>query len=266
MAVTDPLSAGHADRRAVACRRLRRTGAWLFATAGLVQLAVLLAPDPDPSDHAALAVAGITCLLIAAGPAAWRRPPLAIGTVVSVVVLALTERVGALLARLERLAIYDPLTGALNRQALGERIDVELARTARTGAPFAVAMIDLDNFKALNDLEGHAAGDEALRLFGDVIAGGKRRTDLFGRIGSEEFVVVLVGTDAASAMVYADHLRARLADAGCPVTVSIGVTDTGDSAPSPSALPADADRALYRAKCAGRDRVARAAGRATAAV
>src|SRR6059058_254543 len=76
MAVTDPLSAGHADRRAVARTRLRQTGAGLFATAGLVQLVVLLAPDPDPSDHAALAAVGLTCLLLAAVLFLWRRPPL----------------------------------------------------------------------------------------------------------------------------------------------------------------------------------------------
>ncbi|MGZ4269434.1 MAG: GGDEF domain-containing protein [Solirubrobacteraceae bacterium] len=337
MAITDPLSAGHADRHSVARERLRRTGAALYGVAGLVQLAVLLAPDPDTSDHTGLAVIGVVCLAVAALLALWRRPPpavlhlicpagtviataavavakpvaltsmffllpvtlaayfltrravaanlalaaigyalalalwvepvlraasffasffavLAVVTVVSGVILALSERVGALVQRLEAMAIYDPLTGALNRQALTDRMDIEMARLDRSGGTCAVAMIDLDHFKALNDLQGHAAGDEALRLFGEVVARGKRRADLFGRVGGEEFVILLVDADAASA----DHLRERLATAGSPVTVSIGIADTDGSGRSVATLLADADAALYAAKRAGRDRVSRA--------
>ncbi|MGZ6707743.1 MAG: diguanylate cyclase [Solirubrobacteraceae bacterium] len=339
MAITDPLSAGHADRHSVARERLRRTGAALYGVAGLVQLAVLLAPDPDTSDHTGLAVIGVVCLAVAALLALWRRPPLAVlhlicpagtviataavakpvaltsmffllpvtlaayfltrravaanlalaaigyalalalwvepvlraasffasffavlavVTVVSGVILALSERVGALVQRLEAMAIYDPLTGALNRQALTDRMDIEMARLDRSGGTCAVAMIDLDHFKALNDLQGHAAGDEALRLFGEVVARGKRRADLFGRVGGEEFVILLVDADAASAVVFADHLRERLATAGSPVTVSIGIADTDGSGRSVATLLADADAALYAAKRAGRDRVSRA--------
>ena len=225
-AITDPLSAGKADRRSVARDRLRRTGSALYAAAALTQLAVLFAPDPDPSDHAGLAIVAAACALVALGLYLWRRPPLAvlhaisplgivittaavavakpvaltsmfyllpltlaayfldrravlanlalaaagyalaltlfvepvlrvasfaavlsIVAVVSWVILALTERVGGLVQRLEDLAIYDPLTGALNRQPFNERLDIEMARVARSGGTCAVAMIDLDNFK-----------------------------------------------------------------------------------------------------------------------
>jgi diguanylate cyclase (GGDEF)-like protein len=340
-AITDPLSAGKADRRSVARDRLRRTGSALYAAAALTQLAVLFAPDPDPSDHAGLAIVAAACALVALGLYLWRRPPLAvlhaisplgivittaavavakpvaltsmfyllpltlaayfldrravlanlalaaagyalaltlfvepvlrvasfaavlsIVAVVSWVILALTERVGGLVQRLEDLAIYDPLTGALNRQPFTERLDIEMARVARSGGACAIAMIDLDNFKALNDAQGHAAGDAALTRFGEVVRTGKRRADLFGRVGGEEFMVILVDTRAASAVIYADNLRARLAAAQLPVTVSVGIADTEESGASVATLMADADRALYRAKRAGRDRVVRAGRRA----
>ncbi|MDP9345699.1 MAG: GGDEF domain-containing protein [Actinomycetota bacterium] len=343
LAISDPLSAGQADRRSVACDRLRRTGAVLYAAAALTQLGVLLAPDPDPSDHAGLAVVALACALVALALVLWRRPPLAvlhavcplgiaiataavavavakpvaltsmfyllpvtlaayflqrravlanlalvavgyalaltlfvepvlrvasfmavmsIITIVGGVILALTERVGGLVQRLEDLAIFDALTGALNRLPFNERLDVEMARAARSGGVCAVAMIDLDNFKALNDAQGHAAGDAALARFGELVRDGKRRADLFGRVGGEEFVVILVDTDAASAVTYAENLRARLAAARLPVTVSVGIADTAESGASVATLLADADRALYRAKRAGRDRVVRAGRRA----
>jgi diguanylate cyclase (GGDEF)-like protein len=341
LAISDPLSAGQADRCSVARNRLRRTGAVLYAAAALTQIGVLFAPDPDPSDHFGLAVVALACALVALGLVVWRRPPLAalhaicplgiaittaavavakpvaltsmfyllpltlaayflhrramlanfvlaavgyalalalfvepvlrvasfvavmsIIAVVSGVILALTERVGGLVQRLEDLAIYDNLTGALNRRPFNERLDIEMARVGRSGGTCAIAMIDLDNFKALNDAQGHAAGDDALALFGELVRNGKRRADLFGRVGGEEFMVILVDTDAASAVIYADNLRARLAGARLPVTVSIGIADTDESGASVATLMADADRALYRAKRAGRDRVVRAGRRA----
>jgi diguanylate cyclase (GGDEF)-like protein len=320
LAISDPLSAGQADRRALARNRLRRTGAVLYAAAALTQLGVLFAPDPDPSDHFGLALVALVCALAAlhaisplgiaittaavaiAKPVALtsmfyllpltlaayfldRRAVLAnlalaaagyalalalfvepvlrvasfvavmsIIAVVSGVILALTERVGGLVQRLEDLAIYDTLTGALNRQPFNERLDIEMARVARSGGACAVAMIDLDNFKALNDARGHAAGDAALARFGELVRTGKRR--------AEEFMVILVDTDAASAVIYADNLRARLAAAQLPVTVSVGIADSEESGASVATLMADADRALYRAKRAGRDRVVRAGRRA----
>jgi diguanylate cyclase (GGDEF)-like protein len=336
-AITDPLTAGHADRPATARGRLRRTGAWLFAAAAVTQLLVLLAPDPNPSDHGGLVGVVAACALLALVLFLWRRPPglllhlicplgtiitsaavavaepvaltsmfyllpltlaayfldrravianlalaaaayglalsvwvdpvlrvasfvavLSVVIVVCGVIVALTERVGGLMQRLEALATYDPLTGALNRHSITERLDAELARVARTGAVCAIAMIDIDHFKSLNDARGHAAGDEALRLFGGVVDEGKRRADVFGRVGGEEFLLILVDTDADGAATFGDHLRARLAAAGSPVTVSIGVTDTAGSGHSAETLLSDADRALYTAKRTGRDRVSRA--------
>ena len=121
-------------------------------------------------------------------------------------------------------------------------------------------VFDVDHFKRLNDSFGHAAGDAALRGIGDVVASGMRRSDVFGRLGGEEFGLLLPDTDIAGAATVADKLRRRLAapTAGrSALTVSFGVAQVHAGSSTARAMFADADRALYAAKRAGRDRVIR---------
>jgi len=185
---------------------------------------------------------------------------LAIVGVASAVVVVLREQVLALVLRLRTLASHDSLTGALNRGAFEQRLDAELARARRSQAPLSLVIFDVDHFKRLNDSFGHAAGDAALRGIGDVVAAGMRRSDVFGRLGGEEFGRLLPDTGIAGAATVADKLRRRLAapTAGRKaLTVSFGVAEVHAGADTARAMFADADRALYAAKRAGRDRVMR---------
>ncbi len=153
----------------------------------------------------------------------------------------------------------DELTGMLSRTALGARI-AELSHQATlTRAPIAVLVGDLDRFKAINDQHGHAAGDEVLREVGRRLRGRMRAFDSCYRFGGEEFVVLLPGLDAAGAATVAERLadviRSRPID-GLDVTMSFGVAATGPAEPLEfDRLFERADRALYAAKDAGRDRV-----------
>ena len=147
----------------------------------------------------------------------------------------------------------DPLTGLLNRRAMENQV-----RELRgEGQEFALAMLDLDNFKNLNDTFGHDTGDRALRLFSRVLAASVRDGDLVCRHGGEEFVVVLAGADVASASPVFHRLRERLAEevAGSQVpafTVSIGLCDSTWSEDLQTVVQS-ADRALMLAKTQGRD-------------
>ena len=149
----------------------------------------------------------------------------------------------------------DPLTGLLNRRAMENQV-----RSLRTeGAPFALAMVDLDHFKDLNDTYGHDTGDRALRLFARVMTSVVRDHDIVSRHGGEEFVIVLPGTDAASATPVLHRIRERLKDhlasAQLPAfTASIGLVDSTWSDDLVDLLRA-ADRALLVAKLQGRDRL-----------
>jgi diguanylate cyclase (GGDEF)-like protein len=168
------------------------------------------------------------------------------------------------LADLRRLARTDELTGALNRTALLDDGQHQLALCRRQQRPFSALLLDLDFFKRINDTWGHHAGDEALRHSFRTLRDGLRSYDvLFGRYGGEEFVLFLPGVTLAQAGVLAERLRMLLAAQpllrpGQPtiaLTVSIGVAEAGDD-DTLDPLLARADAALYRAKAEGRDRVA----------
>jgi diguanylate cyclase (GGDEF)-like protein len=123
-------------------------------------------------------------------------------------------------------------------------------------------LLDLDNFKSINDRFGHAIGDRVLEIFADVASGCVRRIDLFGRLGGEEFAALLRDTTRDRALIVAEQIRACFADAtrdvdGRPVvgTVSIGIAVSHDAVLDLSALLAQADHALYRAKDGGRNRI-----------
>jgi diguanylate cyclase (GGDEF)-like protein len=196
--------------------------------------------------------------------AAWVEPGLrlamfmAVGLVcgvVTAVVLSLREGVHRLVTQLRDLATRDSLTGALNRGAFEQRLEAELARTERISAPCALVVLDIDHFKQINDTLGHAAGDSALRVLAGAVAAAKRRSDVFGRIGGEEFAVVLPDTGLVGAATFAEKLRGSLGETMGDVTVSFGVTDARTAGRTVRGMLHSADIALYTAKRGGRDRV-----------
>lgn len=162
---------------------------------------------------------------------------------------------------LRALATTDYLTGLSNRRHFLARVAEELARLSRhPDNEAAVLMLDLDHFKAVNDRYGHSAGDAVLRHFAELMREGLRRIDLPGRVGGEEFAVLLPDAGIEDAQKMAERLSVRLAgqpmdvEGNCiPVTVSIGITRLRPEDPSPDEALQRADKALYRAKSAGRD-------------
>jgi diguanylate cyclase (GGDEF)-like protein len=166
-----------------------------------------------------------------------------------------------LLDQLERQTYEDALTGLANRRRLDQRLLDEYALALRHGHALAVAIADLDHFKTVNDRFSHAVGDAALRSLAKLLTSQVRQTDLVARFGGEEFVLVLVQTDAEAAMRVCEKLRlaveAHAWDAvqpGLALTLSIGVcADT--SMPGHERMLATADRNLYLAKAGGRNRV-----------
>jgi diguanylate cyclase (GGDEF)-like protein len=159
----------------------------------------------------------------------------------------------------------DPKTGLLNAVTWRRESTSEVARAERSGSSLAVALIDIDHFKHVNDNFGHLAGDEALRAISQALRLAVRQYDLVGRFGGEEFSVLLPQADAADARVIAERIRGGIealrVDSGIPgvpitMTVSVGVAALGDGARAQiTELLAAADAALYRAKRAGRNRV-----------
>jgi diguanylate cyclase (GGDEF)-like protein len=159
--------------------------------------------------------------------------------------------------RLERLATTDGMTDLPNHRAFQERLRSDLAAARRAGTPVALLMLDVDHFKQYNDTFGHPAGDDVLRRTGAMIRSVVRESDLPARYGGEEFAVVLPGADVRVAREIAERIRAAMAEHPWPhvgVTVSIGVA-CGTGAVEAGALIEAADRALYRSKSGGRDRV-----------
>jgi diguanylate cyclase (GGDEF)-like protein/PAS domain S-box-containing protein len=162
-------------------------------------------------------------------------------------------------ARLERMATRDQLTGTYNRHAFFEKGKKEIARAQRYGHPLSLLMLDLDKFKNVNDAHGHAVGDEVLRVFALRCRAGLRETDIFARLGGEEFAALLVETDEEMAVAVAERMRRTAADepiiteAGeMAVTISIGVAALKDKEGMAIFLQR-ADKGLYEAKAAGRN-------------
>jgi len=159
-----------------------------------------------------------------------------------------------------RQAVTDELTDLANRRRFMEALRQEVARSARLETPLALVLFDLDHFKQINDRSGHQKGDEVLRAAADVIRERVRETDLAARIGGEEFAVILPGTDLAGAMSLAENLRRDLSlgvvvpGVDLTLTASFGVAEHNRGQLA-EALIGIADRALYRAKAEGRDRV-----------
>jgi two-component system cell cycle response regulator len=157
--------------------------------------------------------------------------------------------------RLESLVREDALTGLLNRRAILSQLAGTISGARRHGHPLSIAMVDLDNFKHVNDAHGHAAGDEVLIAAVRAMRTHLRAEDALGRLGGKEFLVLLPDTQAFAAHSVAEKLRAAVATAPAAVSVtcSVGVATWSDE--TPDVLLRRADEALYAAKDAGRDRV-----------
>ncbi len=164
----------------------------------------------------------------------------------------------ALTDRLHRLATYDGLTGCLNYQAFQEALSSESTQAERYGRAFTVVIADLDGFKTINDHHGHAVGDVTLTTLAAEMLQGVRSVDKVGRIGGDEFAVLLPETSSDEAEVLVERIRSRTLAAVTPerVTVSFGVSTWSGHGDSASELLRRADAALYEAKRRGRNRIA----------
>ncbi|MFA7282781.1 MAG: diguanylate cyclase [Sterolibacterium sp.] len=164
---------------------------------------------------------------------------------------------------LEQLAQTDSLTGLANRRQFLVMAEQELTRTVRYGGPLSVFMMDIDHFKNINDTYGHKTGDVVLQKLAELIRDALREIDAVGRLGGEEFAVVLPQTDSERALEVAERLRKAIADAEVPLeqglplhfAVSIGVSTLAGTKTNIDTLLSQADQALYKAKNGGRNRV-----------
>ncbi|MFP5390546.1 MAG: diguanylate cyclase [Gammaproteobacteria bacterium] len=174
----------------------------------------------------------------------------------------ITEERAAQVA-LEQLATRDGLTGLANRRCFDETLRSEWARALRQQQPLSLLMVDVDNFKAYNDANGHTGGDDCLKRVATAVASEMRANDLVARYGGEEFAVILPGQALKGAAIVAERIRSRVERLGLPngqatglVTVSIGAaTALVAHDNTPGQLVATADAALYRAKHMGRNRI-----------
>ena len=216
-------------------------------------------------------LAAVGVVLVAASPTRFD----AIGTIVFVLLAALVStllgrvleashrRAFALEIEMRRDARTDALTGLDNRRAIQERALVELKRAKRIGSPVSLVVCDIDHFKRINDRFGHEAGDAVLRTVARTLRAALRETDVLGRWGGEEFIAVLVDTDAPTAREIAQRMRVAVASIvsdtlpeGLTISLGVATLSTIDDLPSAWAtLVKDADRHLYRAKREGRNRV-----------
>lgn len=160
------------------------------------------------------------------------------------------------------MALTDPLTGCKNRRFFMEVGEHEIERSRRSATPLAVALLDIDRFKSINDSLGHAVGDVAIKALVGIALKTIRASDVMGRIGGEEFAVLLPDTTLEAAMVAAEKLREQIAAAvvetpeiALTITASIGVTVLADTDDGITAALDRADQALYQAKQTGRNRV-----------
>jgi diguanylate cyclase (GGDEF)-like protein len=166
------------------------------------------------------------------------------------------------ISELTELSLRDPLTGLFNRRGLSERLVEELSRARRYGAPLSLMMVDIDHFKRINDLYGHAIGDVAIGHVARLLMRDRRVSDIVSRYGGEEFVLLLPHTPLDGALSLAERLRYliekspyRTVEAQDSLTVSLGVAVFDPKMREPAELLEAADQALYRSKREGRNRV-----------
>ena len=208
-------------------------------------------------DGAVVAVDGRrTRVQVSMSPLPWDGLPVIYVLINDVTILKESEE------RLRHLSITDPLTNTFNRRHFFDIAEREIASARRHGRPTSLLAIDIDHFKRINDTFGHAVGDEALKAFTEACQGQLRASDLLGRMGGEEFAVLLPETDTVAARMVAERIRRRMAELVVPAgseevrfTVSIGISSCRAGERSVDALLSCADEALYLAKDAGRNRV-----------
>jgi diguanylate cyclase (GGDEF)-like protein len=165
--------------------------------------------------------------------------------------------------RTERQAVTDPLTGLWNRRHLAETLGREVDRALRFGEPISLIILDVDDFKQINDREGHLQGDLVLESVADVVRQGIRLIDVAARYGGDELAVILVETEREGALILGERLADRMRATKVPtrgggsmgVTISLGVATIPDSADDLDSLVDTADRALLRAKRAGKNQI-----------
>ncbi len=197
-------------------------------------------------------------LILAAGV------PLIVAPLLSWYLIGLLLRIYRIEEEMRGIASHDSLTGLLSRHAFFDRAANYVSLARRDQATFSVLIADLDHFKSINDRYGHPAGDAVLKLFADVVNSVARRSDIIGRIGGEEFAMLLPSTGEAEALEFSNRLHAaidkavlRHQDGFIEYTASIGVaTSDPRSGEGIDGLLAQADRALYDAKRGGRNRTA----------
>jgi diguanylate cyclase (GGDEF)-like protein len=237
----------------LAWRRGNRAAGWFLIAWSLLEGFTIAAalrlltssPDSDPLYYYGLPLSMVAAsILVALGVADRLR----------------AQRVA--LSDAERRAQTDPLTGVLNRRSLIERLEAACSRAKARGLPIALLFIDLDHFKQINDNFGHQAGDACLRAIIDPIHAELRQSDVIGRYGGEEFVVILSSADAAAATPIAQRILERVADVrvqgyGEPISVtcSIGIATSDTLGIWGEPLLAQADAAVYVAKRAGRNQI-----------
>jgi diguanylate cyclase (GGDEF)-like protein len=264
-----------------------RHAAWVLAVAGCGALQwaanwLLLIPPIMSTDPAQ----GLKKLILARDSLVNDGTQICVGTIVAVcttmtpVSILFALPFATLLQRSQRhgqlvsASRQDSKTGLLNAGTWEKEAGAEITRAIRTRTPLAVALVDLDSFKAVNDTYGHLSGDKALLAVARTIKVFLRDYDLVGRFGGEEFALLLPQTDEDAARGIAERIRAHIAGMPIPlsdapdaeairVTVSIGVAALGSSRSSLTELLATADAALYRAKDAGRNQVWVATGSGT---
>ena len=164
-----------------------------------------------------------------------------------------------LFAQIQQQALTDGLTGCYNRRSFEMQLERDLHLATRLRQPLSLIMLDVDNFKRVNDSSGHDAGDLALRKLADCLREELRGVDSAARFGGDEFAVILPQADLEGAVLVAERLRSRIAQTDVPgfgsISASFGIATFPDHASSRDTLVVAADRALYNAKYGGRNRV-----------
>jgi diguanylate cyclase (GGDEF)-like protein len=182
---------------------------------------------------------------------------------VMVMVVGSSKALSRTLLELEYYAVHDPLTGLYNRRQFNDILEYEVGRCERHAHEFSVLMIDLDNFKDINDSYGHPTGDSALRSIAEVLRQHTRKGDLCARIGGDEFAIILVETGAESGHIVAEAMTKTLRETALVstqgdryhLTMSIGLSCYPQDAKTADELMAGVDLAMYRAKALGKDGV-----------
>ncbi len=164
----------------------------------------------------------------------------------------------AFISKIAQISSVDPLTKLYNRQYLFSKLNEELIRYRRYDMTFSIVMMDIDDFKKVNDSFGHQKGDEILNQIGTLMETSKRELDICARYGGEEFMMLLPHTSSKEAHPIAERLRATVEDffkSGCKLTISIGVSNCPENSTILSDLIQKADQNLYKSKRMGKNRV-----------